>query len=75
MLLNPKRRCPRCHAVVPNRRPVGRTYRCPGCASELQTSWIMTGLLLIIPIGFLSVPLMARLWPTKLEPWDGGRVI
>lgn len=36
MLLNPKRPCPVCGAIVSNRKAVGKPYRCAACGSELQ---------------------------------------
>lgn len=95
--------CPACRAVVPNRHPVGKPYRCAACGAELQLSrrqgnvefwigilvaaalawllgfrgWALAGMtaLFAIPVGFLSIPVFEKLWPARLEPYDGGRVI
>jgi len=103
MLLKPKHPCPKCKAIVPNRHPVGKPYRCINCRSELQLSrsqlkiefWIdlaiaamiawllgarhwsfvVATIIISVPVGLLSVPLWEKLWPMRLEPWDGKRVI
>lgn len=36
---------------------------------------ILVTLLLLVPSGVLCAPLLEWLWPTRLEPWDGRRVI
>lgn len=37
-LMNPKRPCPICGAIVPNFKPIGKPHVCPGCGAELQLS-------------------------------------
>lgn len=103
MLLNPMRPCPKCGAIVPNRKPFAKPFKCVRCGVELQASrrqdriqglsglpiafvlalgfgyrgWALVGmtLLLYLPAGFLVFPLVQWLWPTRLEPYDGKRIL
>jgi len=40
LILDPKRRCPICGALVPNRKPVGKPYQCLNCQAKLQPAAI-----------------------------------
>ena len=103
MLMNPKMPCPICGAIVPNRHPVGKPYKCEKCGASLQLSrrrnnvegwtnlaialivawmfgfrgWLLAGATAGLFLAFLalSVPITEKLWPSRLEPYDGGRVI
>lgn len=37
--------------------------------------WQLAGasIVLFFVIGFLSYPVIEKIWPARLEPWDGGR--
>lgn len=102
-VLNPKMPCPICGAIVPNRHPVGKPFKCERCGASLQLSrrrssvegwidlaialigawmlgnrgWLLVGATvgLYIALLFLSVPISEKVWPSRLEPYDGGRVI
>lgn len=103
MLLNPKRPCPKCGTIVPNRHGIGKPYECARCGTKLQLNHIQSNIIfwlgigvaalisrllgfrnwgfvgvtiaLVVPVGVLAAPIFERVWPSRLELWDGRRVV